>query len=139
MLIEKVVSNNNVIYSVELSDEKTRQYLETLGVDLIVVIRSELERQLLELERKRLDNILKQYGYNSLGDVQLYASRNDSEAQAILNFYTNSNGNGYDDLIWDWIDNTLPNYQTVDELLAIDIKAVEERIYQQALQNNPLP
>ena len=139
MLIEKVVSNNNVIYSVDLSDEKTRQYLETLGVDLIVVIRSELERQLLELEMKRLDNILKQYGYNSLGDVQLYASRNDSEAQAILNFYTNSNGNGYDDLIWDWIDNTLPNYQTVDELLAIDIKAVEERIYQQALQNNPLP
>ena len=139
MLIEKVVSNNNVIYSVELSDEKTRQYLETLGVDLIAVISSELERQLLELERKRLENILKQYGYNSLGDVQLYASLNDSEAQAILNFYTNSNGNGYDDLIWDWIDNTLPNYQAVDELLAINVKAVEEQIYQQALQNNPLP
>ncbi len=91
------------------------------------------------LQKQRLQKILDQYGYSSLGDVQIYASQNDTEAQAILNFYTNNNGNGYDDLIWDYIDNLIN--KTYDELLqeAMDLYAVEEQIYQQALENNPLP
>ena len=94
---------------------------------------------MLVLARDRLRNVLETYGYNSLGDVQLYASQNDPEAQAILNFYTNANSNGYDDLLWNYIDSLAT--MTVDQLMADlqDLMAVEESIFQQAVANNPLP
>jgi len=95
--------------------------------------------ELIKMQKERMRNILDQYGYNSLGDVQLYASQNDLEAQQILNWYTNTNSNGYDDLIWNWIETQLPQYQTVDELLSIDLRQVEEEIFNQSVQNNPLP
>lgn len=94
---------------------------------------------LVWLEKRRLNEILDQYGYNSLADVQFYANQNDAEAVAILNFYSNTNANGYDDLIWNWINNTLPTYTTLEQLLSLDMQAVEEQIYQQAITNNPLP
>ena len=98
-----------------------------------------VKETMLVLARDRLRNVLETYGYNSLGDVQLYASQNDPEAQAILNFYTNANSNGYDDLLWNYID-SLVN-MTVDQLMndLQDLTAVEENIYQQAVANNPLP
>ena len=99
----------------------------------------QLRTAILSLQRQRLHKVLSQYGYNSLGDVQLYASQNDPEAQAILNFYTNANSNGYDDLIWAYID-SLPNKTKADILNDLqDLIAVEENIFQQAVQNNPLP
>jgi len=122
-----------------IREEKTRKYLESLGVDIVPVAREEIQKQLLGLEKQRLQKVLEQYGYNGLADVYVYVSQKDQEAKAILSWYTNSNGNGYDDLIWNWIENELPKYQTVDELLAIDLKQVEEEIFNQSVQNNPLP
>ena len=91
------------------------------------------------LQKQRLRKILEQYGYNSLGDVQIYVSQNDPEAQAILQFYTNASGNGYDDLIWSYID-SLSNKTKSDILNDLqDLMAVEENIFNQATQNNPLP
>jgi len=102
-------------------------------------LRELIEKELLNMEKRRIQKILDSYGYNSLGDLQVYASQNDQEAKAILSWYTNSNGNGYDDLIWNWIENELPKYQTVDELLSVDLRQVEEEIFNQSVQNNPLP
>ena len=99
----------------------------------------EKKQEIFRLEKNRLQQILDQYGYLSLADVQFYASKNDTEAKSILTFYSNANNNGYDDLIWNWIDNTLPTYKDVNQLLKLDLKAVEEQIYQQAIANNPLP
>ena len=91
------------------------------------------------LQKQRLQNLLESYGYNSLGDVQIYASQNDPEAQAILGWYTNTNGNGYDDLVWAYIDG-LANKTKADILNDLqDLMSVEEQIFQQSIQNNPLP
>jgi len=93
-----------------------------------------IKKDLLTLEKQRLNRILDQYGYINLGDVQYYASQNDQEAQALLGWYQ-----AYDDGIWNWIDNTLPNYQTLDELLNLDLKAIEEDIFNQSVQKASLP
>lgn len=134
MLIEKVVTNSGVIYGVDISNEETREYLKSLGVDIVSVVKAELQRKLLRAQKQRLQKVLEEYGYNSLGDVQLYASQNDTEAKALLGWYQ-----AYDDGIWNWIDNTLPNYQTLDELLNLDLKAIEEEIFNQSIQASPLP
>ena len=89
---------------------------------------------LVWLAGQRLKDILNKYSYYSFGDVQFYASQNDTEAQALLDWYK-----AYDDLIWSWIDNDLPNYQTVEELLQIDLKALEEDLFNQSVQTSPLP
>ena len=122
----------------EVRDESgnvVQSLLPSTKAELIQVVTDTLKY----LQKQRLWNILNQYGYNSLGDVQLYASQNDPEAQAILNWYTNANGNGYDDLLWNYID-SLPN-KTKTEILndLQDLMAVEENIFQQAVQNNQLP
>ncbi len=126
-------------YVYEVDDQgnvfPVRKLLPDTKVELIQVVTDTLKY----LQEKRLQKILDQYGYNSLGDVQLYASQNDPEAQAILNFYTNTNGNGYDDLIWNYIE-TLQNKTKADILNDLqDLITLEEQIYQQAVQNNPLP
>ena len=102
-------------------------------------LRKIVDDTILTLAKLRLEKILSKYRYNGLGDVQLYAAQSDTEAQAILNWYTNAKGNGYDDLIWSYID-SLPNKTKADILNDLqDLIAVEESIFQQAVQNNPLP
>ena len=45
----------------------------------------------------------------------------------------------YWDGIWNWIEQTLPTYKTVEELLLIDLKAIEEEIFNQSIQTSQLP
>ena len=125
----------------DISKTEIQQQFKAKGINLIPIAQQQLQKQLLQLEKQRINQILDQYGYNGLADVQFYANQTtpDPEAQVILTFYSNANGNGYDDLIWDWITNTLPTYKTLKKLLSLDMKAVEEQIYQQAITNNPLP
>jgi len=92
------------------------------------------EKGLLLLEKQRLSQILDQYGYNGLADVQFYASQNDTEAQSILSWYQT-----YDDGIWNYITVNLSKITTINKLLALDLKAVEEQIYQQSIKTSPLP
>jgi len=99
-----------------------------------IKIKECLSEKLLSLQKERLRRILDQYGYIDLADVQLYASQNDTEAQALLSWYQ-----GYDDRIWNWIDNTLTSLKTLDEIIQIDIKSVEEEIFNQSMQASPLP
>lgn len=56
------------------------------------------------------------------------------EAQTLLDWYST-----YDNLIWSYIDNDLAAFQTVDELLQIDMKNIEQQIYEQSIQTSPLP
>lgn len=88
---------------------------------------------LIWLAKQRLSQICDQYGYNGLADITYYANH-DTEAQALLSWYQ-----VYDDTIWNWIDAELPNYTTLDSLLSLDMKAVEEQLFQQATQEAPLP
>ena len=112
-----------------------RKILPDTKADIIKIVTDTM----LFLAKQRLRKIFDQYGYNGLGDVQFYASQNDPEAQAILNLYANANGNGYDDLIWNCID-SLPNKTKAEILNDLqDLIAVEENIFNQATQNNPLP
>ena len=110
---------------------------ETFEVDENCVfrkIKKRKEKELLQFEKQRLQKVCDEYGYNGLADVQFYASQNDQEAQAILSWYQ-----AYDDLIWSYIDNDLSAFTDLDELLAIDMKNIEEQIYQQSIQQSPLP
>ena len=99
-------------------------------------LQTALSDTLVWLEKERVNNILDQYQYNGLADVQFYANQAtpDTEAQAILNWYQ-----AYDDAIWNYIDNDLQNITNLDDLLALDIKAVEEQIFQNSIQTASLP
>ena len=111
--------------------------METFEVDENCVfqkIKEQKKKEILQFEKQRLNQILDQYSYNGLADIQFYASQNDTEAQAILNWYQT-----YDNLIWSYIDNDLSAFTDIQELLAIDMKNIEEQIYQQSIQQSPLP
>jgi len=86
------------------------------------------------LEKQKIQQICDKYGYNGLSDIQFYANQNDTEAQQLLDWYQT-----YDDLIWNWIDNELPKYTTIDELLALDMKQIEKDLFNQSIQQSPLP
>ena len=96
--------------------------------------KQEKQEELLSFEKQRLQKVCDEYGYNGLADVSFYANQNDEEAKAILDWYQ-----AYDDLIWSYIDNDLSTFTSVEELLSIDMKNIEEQIYQQSIQQSPLP
>jgi hypothetical protein len=100
----------------------------------IAQLKNALSDTLAWLEKQRLQEVLDKYQYNGLADVQFYVSQNDTEAQDILNWYR-----VYDDLIWQYINNDLPAIATLDELLQLDMKAIEEQIFDQSTQDAPLP
>ena len=111
--------------------------METFEVDENCVfqkIKEQKKKEILQFEKQRLQKVCDEYGYNGLADVSFYANQNDEEAKAILDWYQ-----AYDDLIWSYIDNDLSAFTSVDELLAIDMKNIEEQIYQQSIQQSPLP
>ncbi len=138
----KLIGDVDINLLSQTEEYKNKQLVvSNVPLNTINDFKQQLQKQLLNLEKQRINKILDQYGYNGLADVQFYASQStpDPEAQAILTFYSNANGNGYDDLIWDWITNTLPTYKTLKKLLTLDMKTIEEQIYQQATANNPLP
>ena len=132
----RLIKLGNLIYEnieAKTIDPKTNQ--EIWNVPNTV---SQLEKAfadtLLWLEKQRINQICDQYGYNGLADVQFYASQNDEEAKAILDWYQ-----AYDDGIWTYIDNTLPTIATLKELLVLDMKAIEKQIFDQAVATAPLP
>ena len=96
--------------------------------------KQEKQEKLLSFEKQRVQKVCDEYGYNGLADIQLYASQNDAEAQALLSWYQT-----YDNLIWSYIDNDLSAFTDLEELLAIDMKNIEQQIYQQSIQQSPLP
>ena len=122
-----------------LSLEQMKHILKELDfteeLDLFT-IKEEIKIQLLQLQRRRLNQILDTYGYISLSDVQFYANQTtpDQEAVALLNWYSS-----YDDLIWQYIDNDLTAFTNIDELLQIDIKNIEQKIFEQSIKVSPLP
>ncbi len=137
--------------AVQITDEQWKEFIENQGKrrwdfeknDVVVYepplpslneLKKQKQKELLLYEKQRLQKILDSYGYISLADVQFYASQNDQEAQAILSWYQ-----AYDDLIWSYIDNDLSAFTDLEELLAIDMKNIEEQIYQQSIQQSPLP
>ncbi len=104
-------------------------------------LRDQLRAKMLALRSARISKVLSSPNaqYDGLADVKLYAELGDTDAQAILQWYTNTNANGYDDLIWVYID-SIPNMtknQVTNDLQ--NVEAIEEQIFQQAVQNNPLP
>lgn len=107
-----------------------------------VKLSQSMSETLVWLAKQRLQKVLDEYGYYSLGDIQFYVSQNDAEAQTILNWYQT-----YDTAIWDYIaqnfDPIINGTQqaTVDQLLQSysDLKAIEEDIFNQSLQASPLP
>ncbi len=138
----KLIGDVDINLLSQTEEYKNKQLVvSNVPLNTINDFKQQLQKQLLNLEKQRFQNVCEQYGYNGLADVQFYANQTtpDPEAQAILTFYSNANGNGYDDLVWDWITNTLPTYKTLKKLLSLDMKAIEEQIYQQATANNPLP
>ena len=89
---------------------------------------------LVWIESQRLKTISDRYGYNGLADIDFYARRKDKEAKALLDWYET-----YDDAIWNWIDNELPKITDLEELLKLDMKQIEERIFQESIEIAPLP
>ena len=87
------------------------------------------------LRQARITKVLSDpnYAYDSIGDVKFYADAGDTDAQAILDWYKT-----YDTLVWDWIDNTLPTIADAD-LQNVDIKVIEQDLFNQSLATSPLP
>jgi len=111
--------------------------METFEVDENCVfqkIKEQKKKEILNSESNRVNQIVSKYEYLSLADVQFYANQNDAEAQSLLAWYQT-----YDNLIWSYIDNDLSAFTSVEELLAVDMKNIEEQIYQQSIQQSPLP
>ncbi len=128
-------THNGATYSNwDISKEEIRQQLGNRGINLIPIAQQEIKKQFLKLEKQRINQILDQYGYNGLGDVLFYVSQNDSEAQALQNWYK-----AYDDAVWNFIENQIPTYTDINQLLEIDLETVEEQIFNEAVANNPLP
>ncbi len=94
-------------------------------------LKAQTQKQLLNLEKQRVNDICTQYGYIDLADVNIYANQGDSEAKAILGWYST-----YDDLIWNWIDQILP---VTTNLQSVDVKAVENDLFNQSITISPLP
>ncbi len=84
------------------------------------------------LEFKRLQEVLDQYGYKDLGDVQYWHSQDpdDPEPKGLLEWYS-----AYDDAIWEEIDN-LQN-KTFEELKDYDPVAVENQIFERTKEKLP--
>ena len=104
-------------------------------------LKERLRAKMLTLRSARINSVLSSPNaqYDGLADVKLYAELGDTDAQAILQWYTNTNANGYDDLIWVYID-SIPNMtkaQATNDLK--NAETIEEQIFQQSVQNNPLP
>lgn len=95
-------------------------------------LRSAFQDTLLYLASRRLKRICEQYGYYGLGDIRLYTEQGDPEAQALLSWYI-----AYDDAVWQWIEQELPKFQTVDDLLAVNLQDVEENIFRQQSAHLP--
>ncbi len=131
----KLIKLGNLIY-----ENIEAKYTDENGNEIwnvpsdITQLKEAFSDTLVWLGKQRLQNILDQYSYNGLADVQFYAAQNDQEAQALLSWYQ-----AYDSLIWSYIDNDLQAFTSIDELLAVDMKNIEEQIYQQSIEQSPLP
>jgi len=99
-------------------------------------LRQKLQSEMLSLRLQRINQVIvQQYGYDDLADVQTYLNDPNlqTECQALIKWYL-----AYDDLVWNWIDNTLPTIPDAD-LETIDIKTVETDLFNQSIQKSPLP
>jgi len=121
MMIE-IIKLGNLIY-----ENIEAKYIDKNGNEVWNVpntvsdLQKALSDTLIWLEKQRLSQILDQYGYNGLADVQFYANQAtpDQEAQALLKWYQT-----YDDGIWNYITVNLSKITTINKLLALDLKAV---------------
>ncbi len=132
----RIIKLGNLIYEnieVKKIDPETNTEIWNIPNDL-TELKTALTDTLAWLEKRRLEEVLDRYQYNGLADVQFYAGQSDTEAQSILSWYSE-----YDNLIWSYIDNDLAAFTTVDELLQIDMKNIEQQIYEQSIKTAPLP
>ncbi|WP_297456139.1 hypothetical protein [Persephonella sp.] len=117
--------------------------METFEVDENCVfqkIKEQKRKEILQFEKQRFQKICDEYDYNDLADIQFCAQKEKSgeeegtEAQDLENWWY-----AYDSLIWDWINNDLQVIATLDKLLSLDMKAIEQQIFDQSIQTAPLP
>jgi len=92
---------------------------------------------LLWLQNKRVRDVLSQYDYLDMGDLLDTANNpsdpDNAEATAILNWYR---------AYYTEIDSqvsVIQGKQKIDTLLQLDLKAMEEQAFQNAVSSNPLP
>jgi len=89
------------------------------------------------LEDKRITTIASKHGYTNFADVLtplvdallLGQQVTDQEAKTLYQWYKI-----YDDLIWNWIDNTLTKVQSIDELVKLDLKEIEQTLFEESLR-----
>lgn len=98
-------------------------------------LRQKLAGEMKALRSQRINKVLSSpnYAYDSIGDVKFYADTGDTDAQAILSWYTT-----YDTLVWNWIDATLPSIADTD-LSNVDVSAVEQDLFNQSITTSSLP
>ncbi len=91
-------------------------------------LKQKLKRDMLGLRQTRINKVLSHPNnqYDNLADVQFYANNGDVDAQNILTWYQT-----YDDLVWNWIDNDLPNIPD-DQLETINVEQIENDFYIQS-------
>lgn len=65
-------------------------------------LRDKIKEEVLYKSDKKVEQILKEHGYRSIGDLKLYADLNTPEAVSLLEQYLR-----FDDLVWKFIDEDL--------------------------------
>lgn len=98
-------------------------------------LRQKLAGEMKALRSQRINKVLSSpnYAYDSIGDVKFYADTGDADAIGLLSWYAT-----YDTLVWNWIDATLPSIADAD-LSNVDVNVVEQDLFNQSIQTNPLP
>ena len=131
-MLVNIKVGKETLYNVPIKE--AIEHFNTPKEELIPQILEKKQEELFFLQKKRLQIISDQYGYNGLADIDFYARRKDKEAKALLDWYE-----AYDDLIWNWIDNELSKITDLEQLLKLDMKQIEEQIFQASIKENPLP
>ena len=130
--------HNGIIYNDwNIADTEIRQQLESKGIDLVPIAKQELQKQILELQNKRVQNELQSRNWLDYGDVLESAlDTNDpdnAEAKAIQAWYKAY----YTEI--DKVIATINGKRSIDTLLALDLNQLEEQAFQNAVATNPLP
>jgi len=88
-------------------------------------LRTKIRAEILSLREGRIQSILRspENMYDSLADVLFYAQLGDQDAQKILDWYK-----VYDDLIWNFLDLTLPTLSET-QLQSLNPATLEESLF----------
>jgi len=130
--------NNKEYKNVNISDVKIQEKLKKEGIDVLQIVKEIIINKFLYLKKKRIEQILVEFGFISLSEVIVFSLQDRKQAKDIINWLINKNSIGYSDLLQMFIEINVIKEKNINKLLSIDIEKEEERIFNQSVVVNKL-